>query len=256
MMHVEQFGAGGRHVVALHGFPGGPADLHKLAVRLAEAGLSVHVPHLLGFGQSSGAFETEELMAGHQAACLLAALEASGVVRFAVVAHDFGGPVAAHLLRLAPERVTHLVLSSTNTFGDTPIPLPISLVCAPLVGGLASHALMSAPMLAFLGRTASRHGAPATNGFGEARAIRQIFTRSLRQMREVYAPVESALRESSLPSLVIWGDSDPFFSTEQAERTAALIGAGPPRVYEDTGHFPPFERDERFARDVLELLAT
>jgi pimeloyl-ACP methyl ester carboxylesterase len=241
-------------VVLLHGFPGGAADWDGVAARLA-ATRRVLVPDLLGFGDGPRPARFEELWADAQAEALLEALDERGLTRAALVGHDFGGPVALAALRRAPERATHLVLASTNVFADTPVPLPLSLVRLPLVGDAAARALFSRPSLALLGRRASLGPRPHRNDAGEARTIRTIFSRVLRDLPQLYGPLEETARASRLPALVLWGDRDPFFPLEQGHRTAELLGAELV-VLERTGHFVPLERPEEVATAVERLLAS
>ncbi len=55
-----------------------------------------------------------------------------------------------------------------------------------------------------------------------------------------------------MPVLVGWGDRDPFFSVEQAERTAAAAKA-PLRLFHGAGHFLPHERPTEVAREIADL---
>ncbi|MEU8617310.1 alpha/beta fold hydrolase [Streptomyces sp. NPDC048623] len=50
-------------------------------------------------------------------------MDREGVDRVVVVGHDFGGPVASHLIAAAPERVAALGLLATNAFSGHPHPL-------------------------------------------------------------------------------------------------------------------------------------
>lgn len=75
-------------------------------------------------------------------------------------------------------------------------------------------------------------------------------------MEELYRPVESALAAVDVPTLVGWGDCDPFFPVSVGERTAELIPNARFRVYEGCGHFVPEERPKEVAADLVRLLAS
>jgi pimeloyl-ACP methyl ester carboxylesterase len=240
----------GDPIVLLHGFPGSASDWDEVARHLAP-GRRVLIPDLLGFGSSDTPTTFEELWVDTQAAALTAALDGLGVHRATFVGHDYGGPVALAVKRAQPERVAALALVSTNVFADTPVPLPLAAVRWPIVGDTAARLLFSPPSLAMLGRRATRGRRPTRNTEREARTIRTIFTGVLRNLAELYAPLESSLAQHGT-SVVVWGDKDPIFPLAQAERTAAALRSELV-VLEDTGHFVPVERPAELAA-VIERL--
>jgi pimeloyl-ACP methyl ester carboxylesterase len=119
-------------------------------------------------------------------------LEQAGVERAVVVGHDFGGPVAAHLYRRAPERVAALALLATNVFPDTPIPFPLTTLGLPGLGGIAERLLFSRPSLALMVRQGIGTPGlrpPMNRYIADQRAHRSIatiFAASLRRLDELY----------------------------------------------------------------------
>ncbi len=59
-----------------------------------------------------------------------------------------------------------------------------------------------------------------------------------------YAPVQRRLDEWTGPTLVMWGDPDPFLPTEQGHRTATAPGTTL-RLLAGAGHFLSQERPAR-----------
>ena len=169
--------------------------------------------------------------------------------------------MAAHLLAIAPSRIEALALFATNAFPDTPIPFPLSLVKAPLLGSVAARLLFSRPSLAMMVRRGV--GEPAARldlnrylgGKHQRAAIASIFETSLRRLGELYAPVERAFGAATVPALVGWGDRDPFFPVAIGRRTAELVPDARFRLYEGAGHFLPDERPHELAADILALAA-
>ena len=245
----------GEPVVLIHGIPGSSGIWDDVAERLTGDCLVV-APDLLGFGASPGEPAIDVLWADSQARALAALLDELGIERAALVGHDFGGPVALALTALRPDLATRLVLCATNAFPDTPVPLPIRAVTWPLVGGPAGRLLFSAPSLRMMLRRGFAGRPPELDDsvwIGDSRqqaSVRAIFTAALRELEERYVHTERALRAVRCPSLVVWGDRDPFFTVEQGRRTAAALADGRLAVYEDAGHFVPAERPGRLARDI------
>lgn len=88
----------------------------------------------------------------------------------------------------------------------------------------------------------------------QLRAIGTIFAHALRNL-DAYEPVERDLRALDVPVFVGWGDRDPFFGVEQAQRTAAAARDARLAIYEGAGHFLPAERPAEVAADVRRLVA-
>ena len=245
--------------VFLHGVPGSASGWRRVIAQLE--GHRTLAPDLRGFGGQPPAAHDDELLAPAQARHVLAAMDHAGFDRVVLVGHDFGGPVAAHLIALAPERVEALAVLATNAFPDTPIPFPLSTLNWPVVGGTASRLLFSRASLAMMLRTGV--GRPKVEIDSSAyigdkvqhASISAIFGNSLRRLRELYSPVEEALRRVTVPVLVAWGDRDPFFPVSVGERTAALFANARFRLYEGAGHFLPEERPDDVVGDLLELAA-
>lgn len=106
MLNLEISGPDdGLPVLALHGLSGHAARFRVLADALPEIRL-VSVD-LRGHGRSPW---TPPWSLEQHVADVLAVLDELGLTRVAVVGHSFGGAIALHLARLAPERVDRLIL--------------------------------------------------------------------------------------------------------------------------------------------------
>lgn len=256
-MAADVFGDG-KAVILIHGIPGGPDAWHQVAGELSQS-YRVVVPHLLGFKDSSRPSEPTELWADTQAHGILKVCDALGIDDAVLVGHDFGGPVAARLIELRPDYWTHLALFSANTFRDTPIPPPLSFTVLPIVGRLFQKLLFSKPALAMMLRQGvGRRGISLSSStyLGDSQQVHStatIFSYALTNLDSLYPPIEQALAGYKGPSLVGWGDKDPFFSTDQGRRTADLVG-GPLSLYTEAGHFTPEECVEEIVADLRQLI--
>jgi len=242
----------------VHGIPGSAAVWDPVR-SILQSEHDVLTPDLLGFGGNRMEGNGDSLLAPVQAGHLLDRLERTGVDEVLLVGHDFGGPVAAHLIASAPERVAALALFATNAFPDTPIPFPLSLLKVPGLGSIAERLLFSKRSLAMMVRRGVGRPKPRLEldrYLGDPQqqaAIAAIFSASLRRLRELYTPVEAALRTVTVPALVGWGDRDPFFDVGIGRRTAAAIPGARFRLYPGAGHFLPEERSDELAADLLQL---
>ncbi len=253
------FGEGGPTVVLLHGIPGSGRSWIGVAELLAPR-RRVVVPDLIGFGASARSTDIDVLHAAGQAAALDEVLAHLAVDRAVVVGHDFGGPVALTLARRRPELVGGLGLLATNAFGDTPIPFPLSAVTWARLGPPAGRILFSRPSLRWMirsGAGSSRSGIDVEGAVGDRdqrRSIRLIFEGSLTRLADLYGPIQDGLGRIGVPTLVGWGERDPFFSVDQGRRTAAAIPGARFRLYGGAGHFLPEERPREVASDVAQLV--
>lgn len=258
-MMLDLWGESGPTVVALHGIPGWRGTWTRVAELLAPDH-RVMAPDLLGFGASDpgppGAHARE------QAAALAQALDALGVASANVAGFDFGGPVAVHLAALRPTLARSLVLTATNLFPDTPVPLPLRIARVPLLGEAFFRLAFSEAGLVAMWRAAcgDRRAFPLER-YREALAVpggvastRRIFLASLRDLARLYAPVARAAQALRVPTIVLWGDRDPFFPVSVGDRTARAV-RGELRVLRGCGHFVPEERPSDVAAAIRALSA-
>ena len=102
-MHVVEAGpADGDPVLLLHGWPQHWYQWRHQIPALAEAGYRVIVPDLRGFGQSEAPPEGYEKE--NMATDVLNLMDAMGLERVKLLAHDWGGFIAFILCVRAPER--------------------------------------------------------------------------------------------------------------------------------------------------------
>lgn len=263
----------GSPILFLHGFPGSAYSWEATAHALLEnhsGRYRVIIPDLLGFGESDSA-EDDWYMEGQARAIadLLTHLHISDGVtssglRLYVAAHDFGGPVALTLLRLYPNlQVQKLILSATNLFTDTPIPLPLRSAGIPTLGDMVYGTMAGSPfgfrlMYQFAAlnkksvtwRDFSRHITP----HGMASTAR-IFQHSLADLPGNYRLIEKFVSQIQIPTLLLWGDHDPFFPISVAKRSVVTIPNAVLKIYEHTGHFVPEERAAEVADDLATFFA-
>lgn len=258
-VHTEVSGEG-PPVLLLHGIPGSGAVWGPTVELLVEAGCQTISCDLLGFGQSVRPESDDGLWIGAQVDALTRMLDQLAVGTVAVAGHDYGAPIAVVLADRHPERVSHLVLASGNLFCDTPIPPPLSAVSWPVAGSVVARILMSGPGLRLmLARGVARDDVrPDPRIYlgdrSQQRSIRRIFEMALRELSSRYAPVEAALGRLRQPTVVLWGDRDPFFSVEQGGRSATAIPGARLGVLGGVGHFLPTESPDAFRDALVELI--
>lgn len=250
-------GGRGKVILLLHGIPGSSYSWLNTGEKMTE-NYQVIIPDLMGFGRS-------EVPAGDyylrpQAKALKALLDDLEIKELYIAGHDFGGPVAITMMDMYPEiEIIGLVLSSTNVFTDTYVPPPLRLAKVPVLNSVVFSAMVGNRLgMWMLYLAATRNKTEATWSHFKNHLTssgvdlsRKIFQRSLADLKGNYQAVEDILGKIEAPTLILWGDSDPFFSTDVGERIQTTMQNSEIRIYPATGHFVPEERPQEVARDII-----
>ncbi len=253
-------GGEGEPFLLLHGIPGSAYAWESVGISLADR-YEVIIPDLLGFGESDA--PTDDYYMEAQANALKQLLDNLGVTTLCIGGHDFGGPVGLTLLRMFPElTIQGLVLIDTNTFTDTYVPPPLRIASIPVLNTLFFKAIAGnrfGMRMMYWAATKQNAALPwsmfrrhlTTSGIEHTR---RIFQRSLADLKTNYRSIETMLPEISVPTLILWGDSDPFFAASVGERMRKLIPGSTLKIYRQTGHFVPEERPSNVAIDIMEFM--
>jgi pimeloyl-ACP methyl ester carboxylesterase len=255
-------GGEGEPLVLLHGIPGS-AYAWEASGRLLTDRYQVIIPDLLGFGRSERPRGDYYMVA--QAVAIRELLVDLDIQSLYLGGHDFGAPVTLTLMRLFPELgVRGLVLSATNVFTDTHVPLPLRAARIPYLSTAFYKAMVGNRLgmrLMYLAATKDKSEVP-WESFSRhltpegINLTRRIFQRSLSDLEANYRAIENMLPAITPPTLVLWGANDPFFAASVGQRVHRTIPGSRLKIYEDTGHFVPEERPSRVARDIIDFFGS
>ena len=170
--------------------------------------------------------------------------------RFALAGHSMGGRVALEVMRLAPERVTHLALMDTGylpkvpgAVGEAEVAKRMALVAIAQSQGVRAMALQWV------------QGMVAPHRLTDAALVERVVAMMERKSADVFAHQINALiertdgtdvlRQLRIPSLVLCGALDSWSNPAQHEEIARWIPARPGVVsVADAGHMVTMERPE------------
>jgi haloalkane dehalogenase len=244
----------GPAVVLLHGFPLSSYLWRQLVPALAGAH-RVIAPDLLGLGDSDKSADAP-LDIRAQARYVRSLLAQLGVDRFAVIGHSTGGGVAQ--LLAAEDVVDTLVLIDTIAFDHWPARAATEVqVATPdqetfdtvelvlrnaFTVGTGDVEFALADLERYLDPWRDPSVIPAF--FRWARALDGLGLRELR----------AAMGSWTMPTLVLWGERDPFHDVAIAEELQAAIPTASLGVVPGCGHFLPEEAPETIFPIIAEYL--
>ena len=243
---LDDAGAG-PPVLLLHGFPATRRLWSGVAPALVQAGFRVLVPDLVGYGGSTGDPAAPVDMAS-QARWMLQLLDALGVARAVVVAHDVGSAAAQIMVATAPERVRGLAVLDGVHLGEWATGAVASIQAWDAADAARLHPVLvrrlarSEAMREVLDAYRGEEG-----GLRLIRAARDLDPRQTEHLAE-------ALRRSAVPALVLWGERDEFLPLATVGRPLAeLLDAE--LVVVPGGHFTPLDCPREVAGALCAFLA-
>jgi haloalkane dehalogenase len=260
-MHYVDEGSG-EAVLLLHGEPTWAFLYRKLIPPIAAVARPI-APDYLGFGRSDKPTRVEDYSYDFHYASLERFADALGLRDATVVVHDWSGPIGLRLAVERPDCVGRLVILNTG-IGAGRAPSDewlrfrafVRRVGADLVPGqlVRISAIGEIP-----DDVVEAYNAPFPTPESKAGVLAfpelvptELDHPSAPKMLEVRA----ALEHWEKPTLVLFSDSDPIFSTVAAEHMASRIpGAGLAEFVEGAGHFLQEEKGEVVAERIVRFLA-
>jgi len=238
----------------LHGLPDTGRAWDGLAAALGGAHRCV-APDLPGFGAATVPVRPRDL--AELAALsddLLATLDLPE--RFVLVVHDVGGLFGLAWAVAHPDRLDALVILNSSVFADRRWHWGARLLRTPLVGALALRWMPRRGFRRELERASAGHrdAADIDRSYAAFGPTARATARHLYRLQgpQLLAGFPERVRDltAAVPTLVLWGERDPYLSPAYAERFGA-----PVQRYPELGHWPHVEAPARVARDIEGFIA-
>ncbi len=171
---------------------------------------------------------------------------------FALAGVSMGGMVALEIMRLAPERVTHLALVDTRVRPDTLTQKLYRHVTNLLVTTVHYRRLSEYSMRSLVHASA----APELQSELLEMSVRVGANTYLRQNRAVIARADlrPGLPRIAVPTAVVVGAEDRMTPVKLSQEIHTLIPGSTLHVIDDCGHLPPIEKPQAMAGILLNLL--
>ncbi|EHI39863.1 alpha/beta hydrolase [Rhodococcus opacus PD630] len=227
---------------------------------LAEAGLRPIAVDLPGLGRSGGELTLETATVPALADWVVrfaSALKISGPI--AVAGHDIGGAVAQHLLIHDGLEVSRLALVNSVTYDSWPAPHVARFRGPGVHAGTTVDDVLAARRqavtAALAGAATERRIADYLDPWSAARVRRSWIALAGAADNRYTLDLVPALRQSTTPKLLIWGEDDAFETVEYAEQFASEIPHTTLIRIPNAGHIPTENAPEQIARELIDFFS-
>ena len=210
-------------------------------------------PDMWGCGESAELAEPLLATLGGYAAAVLRSLDAAGVGEFVAVGNSMGGYAALALLRLAPARVSALVLASARAAADTEEQADNRRKMARLA--LRDGVETAVPMVKrLLGPRARDEPQIADPVVGRIRRCSPAGIAACQVAMACRPDSTPLLGLVGVPALVIQGDQDAILSLDEAREEATVLPRGELAVIPGAGHLANLEDPPAFTQTLRGFL--
>lgn len=239
-------------VVFVHGNPGSSGDWRDLVSRTGEFARAIAID-VQGFGQSEKPHPHDfDYTAAGLGIHLSHQLDQLGVERAHFVGHDFGGPFAIFATLFKPDRTGSLSFINSGMLRGYRWHFWARVWRTPILGELSMLVMNRFGMARTLGELPDEFIDEMWRNFDRRtrRVVLRLYRTTNTEDQSLAVPL---LRVLNIPSIVIWGDDDPFIAPAFAKRNLeAFPGATVHHVR--GGHWPFIENADEVAGLLLPFL--
>ena len=246
-------GADADPILLVHGTPSWSFEYRHLIRALSATRRVIALDHL-GFGLSARPAGFGYRPEDH-ARVFAEFVEALGLERFALVVHDFGGPIALPFAAAHPERIARLVVLNSFMW---PFEDPVLVRQARFAGSAIGRFLyrylnFSLRVLMPFAYADKQRLTPTIHAqylapFRVRRAREQVLWALARSLRGSAAPYtelwNNRARLAHIPALVLWGAKDRALPARYADRFHEALPGAKVELLADAGHWPQEEAPE------------
>lgn len=256
IIHYEVYGKG-RPVLFLHGWLGSWQLWRETIARVGEH-YRTYSLDFWGFGESRGVGAQEEAVQDFSVNAFVNMvgqfMDKMGIPKAAVIGHSMGGTVAMSSAIRYPDRVVKACAVGSPINGES-LYLALKIAGNPFMASLGFYfpPILRAIIGNYVGMSAN-----------DGRALKEMVVRDLsRTTMQSFFESIGTLRRTNLtndlpkiqqPLMGIYGKKDIIVSPKQHKLMASLVPHAQIKYYDDAGHFPMMDSQERFITDVLQFL--
>ncbi|MDB4900062.1 MAG: hypothetical protein JWN53_1870 [Gemmatimonadetes bacterium] len=258
---MERYGHGGAPIVLLHGFGTSSFVWRSLAPEIALANRTAFAVDLFGHGESDRPFDADFGIAA-QAELVDRALTALRLPKATVVGLDLGGAVALRLATSRPERVERLFLINPIALDEVPAGdiKTLQRNTARFAFRSARGILGAAPILGDLLRKSVANPAHMPDKLVARYLAPYVGAEGLNHLLLLARSIDDEDMEDAelgslpQPTLIVWGDQDPWVALKFPERLSDTIPGSRLVRLPGVGRLVPEEAPDALLGLLLEFI--
>lgn len=255
LAHREEGPADGPAALLLHGYPESSYMWRHAMAALAGTGWRCVAPDLLGFGDSP----TDRPHTWERHVESIEQFRTKlGLDRVALVVHDWGGLIGLWWACEHPDAVTALVISATGFFPDGKWHGVAQAARTPGTGEDMVEGMTREGFDALMTQNGSGFDEETLDEYWKCFGDLDRRHGHLDFWRSADFPklerFEGKLAELGVPTLLLWGETDPFAFVSSAHRFERDIPGAELVMLEGAGHFVIDDEPERCAREIAGFL--
>lgn len=211
----------------------------------ALKGFRLLLPDLIGYGQSVAS--TEKIFIENQALDLALLLDELGIQQVHLIGLSMGGQIIVEFQRLFPSRVKSLIIAASTPTAETEESYANRLQLADTIQEIGMLKYTQKDIHKYINLEIIRGDSEVYQHLFKmmtkttvAGAVAAHKGRAERRNNFEY------LKKIDLPTLVIAGEKDYFFSVEVVEKVAKEIPNAQFEIIHGSGHLPNMEKPEQF----------
>lgn len=260
----------GPALLLLHGFPTASWDWHLLWQPL-QVHFTVYAIDLLGFGFSDK--PKQDYTIQQQADLVIAFLSNQKIIKYHLMAHDYGDTVAQELLARNNEnknqhssvwpKLLTLCLLNGGLFPETHQPLLVQKVLMTPIGRWVSRLFTKRKLQQNFERIFGPNSQPTANDIEDfwtlmthknGKRVFHLLIRYMQQRQQFRHRWVGALQSSVVPIRLINGTEDPISGAHMVARYQELIVQPDVVSLDGIGHYPQVEAAESVLKHYLDFV--
>ena len=238
----------GETIILIHGAGQGGITWYPI-IRELSKNYNVIVPDVPGYGESDKPDASYD--SNFFANWLKSFLDSKNLTKVHLIGLSQGGAISIHFTSKYPDYVDKLILVDSAGFGDVPSDIIFGMF---ILNTAPSYTLQKIANSYLFYNTSkindnfTRYGVEVLRMSGG----KNPFWQGRGKIAEKIS--QDVLENIRKETLIIWGDSDKFFSIEQAKDANNMIKKSKLIIIEKAGHIPFVDQPEEFTQSVLDFL--
>ncbi len=248
-------------IILIHGLAGSTYSWREVVPRFVKEGYRVITMDLKGFGLSDKGYSSNHSHI-EQAKLIAGVLDKLNINSVHIAGHSMGVNVVLHFVYRYQYKVKSLILIDGGTFTQKGTPGLMLFLNFPPIRRIARHISSWTVTKSYFKKLML--SAYYNKDVATDEVITEYYNRFLIDGGDLsyFAMMRDSNRNSidfclckiKKPSLIIWGDNEPWIGEEKLEYLNNNLNEPELKIIDDSGHLPMEEQPKRFSDAVIEFV--